>query len=142
MSNDEKRALECYLILILQHIRRDNTNALQDIKNFFNSTSFMKNYDPNFLYNTIIENLEILEKIPSHLELTLSFSIKSDVLKFTKTKYKYFYKKSITPMQLRQARFAYNKVALRPKIKKQDFHQQLLTFFKNFSIIGTRLPIK
>lgn len=142
MTNNEKRALECYLILILQFIRRDNTMALHDIKNFLKSTTFMKNYDADFLYNVIIENLEVLDKIPSHMELALSFSIDSDLLKFTKKSYKYFYKKPITALQTRQARFTYNKITLYPKIKNKNFHEHLLTFFKNFSIIGLRLPIK
>lgn len=142
MTNAEKRALECYLILILQYIRRDNTSALHDIKNFLKSTTFKKNYDPDFLYKTIIENLEELDKIPSHMELALSFSINSELLKFTKASYKLFYSKTITPQQVRQAKFTYMKVNPYPKIKEQNFHQHLLTFFKNFSIIGTRLPIK
>ena len=142
MTTAEKRALECYLILILQHIRKDNTYALHDIKNFIKSTTFMKNYDAEFLYNTILENLEILDKIPSHMELVLTLSIESDTLKFTKHNYKYFYNRTLTSQQTRQAQFTYNKITLYPKIKKQNFHQHLLTFFKNFSIIGTKLPIK
>lgn len=142
MTNAEKRALECYLILILQHIRKDNTSAIHDIKNFIYSTTFMKNYDPALLYNIILENLEVLEKIPSHMELALTLNIDSDILKFTKNNYKYFYRRTLTTQQSRQAQFTYNKIMLHPKIKDKNFHQHLLTFFQNFSIIGTKLPIK
>ena len=142
MSNAEKRALECLLILILQHIRKDNTNALTDIKNFLKSTTFKKNYDADFLYNTILEDLETLSVIPSHLELTLTLLLNSKILKFSRRTYKPYYNKTITADQLRQAKFTYFKMSLYPKIKKQDFHQHLLTFFQNFGIIGIHLPLK
>ena len=35
MTNAEKRALEIYTSLLLQQIRKNNSNALNDIKAFF-----------------------------------------------------------------------------------------------------------
>ena len=114
MTNTEKRALEIYTSLLLQQIRKNNNNALKDIKAFFYGPSFRKTYNPELLYQVCIENLEILEKIPTHNEILLCFGINSNQIEFTKSKIK----------------------------NNELFHQNLLTFYKELYIIGKDIPIK
>ena len=101
MTNAEKRALEIYTSLLLQQIRKNNNNALKDIKAFFYCPSYKKSYNPELLYNVCIENLEILEKIPSHTEILLCFNLNSNQIEFTKSKIKKLYPKSLSTMSQR-----------------------------------------
>ena len=143
MTNAEKRALEIYTSLLLQQIRKNNNNALKDIKAFFYGPSFRKTYNPELLYNVCIENLEILEKIPSHTEILLCFNLNSNQIEFTKNKIKKLYPKSLSTMSQRRAIFSGLNIQLYPKIKDNElFHQNLLTFYKELCIIGKDIPIK
>ena len=143
MTNAEKRALEIYTSLLLQQIRKNNNNALKDIKAFFYGPSFRKTYNPELLYNVCIENLEILEKIPSHTEILLCFNLNSNQIEFTKNKIKKLYSKSLSTMSQRRAIFSGLNIQLYPKIKDNElFHQNLLTFYKELCIIGKDIPIK
>lgn len=145
MNNSEKRILEICLTLILQNIRKDNSNALTDIKNFLQGPSFIKNYNPEFLYTTCLENLEILEKIPSRIELILALTTRTDPkssIKITSKLYKSLGIKPISASEKRISSFSIAKTSLYPKIKNKDFHQHLLTFFQNYSIINSNIPIK
>ena len=143
MTNAEKRALEIYTSLLLQQIRKNNSNALNDIKAFFYGPSFRKTYNPELLYNVCIENLEILEKIPSHTEILLCFNLNSNQIEFTKNKIKKLYSKSLSTMSQRRAIFSGLNIQLYPKIKDNElFHQNLLTFYKELCIIGKDIPIK
>ena len=143
MTNAEKRALEIYTSLLLQQIRKNNNNALKDIKAFFYGPSFKKTYNPELLYNVCIENLEILEKIPSHTEILLCFNLNSNQIEFTKNKIKKLYSKSLSTMSQRRAIFSGLNIQLYPKIKDNElFHQNLLTFYKELCIIGKDIPIK
>ena len=143
MTNAEKRALEIYTSLLLQQIRKNNNNALKDIKAFFYGPSFRKTYNPELLYNVCIENLEILEKIPSHTEILLCFNLNSNQIEFTKNKIKKLYSKSLSTMSQRRAMFSGLNIQLYPKIKDNElFHQNLLTFYKELYIIGKDIPIK
>ena len=143
MTNAEKRALEIYTSLLLQQIRKNNSNALHDIKAFFYGPSFRKTYNPELLYQVCIENLEILEKIPSHTEILLCFNLNSNQIEFTKSKIKKLYSKSLSTMSQRRAIFSGLNIQLYPKIKDNElFHQNLLTFYKELYIIGKDIPIK
>ena len=143
MTNAEKRALEIYTSLLLQQIRKNNSNALNDIKAFFYGPSFRKTYNPELLYQICIENLEILEKIPSHTEILLCFNLNSNQIEFTKNKIKKLYPKSLSTMSQRRAIFSGLNIQLYPKIKDNElFHQNLLTFYKELCIIGKDIPIK
>ena len=145
MNNSEKRILEICLTLILQNIRKNNSNALIDIKNFLQGPSFIKNYNPNFLYTTCLENLETLEKIPSRIELILALTTPTDPknsIKVTPKLYKNLGIRPISSSEKRILNFSLAKTSLYPKIKNKDFHQHLLTFFQNYSIINSNLPIR
>ena len=143
MTNAEIRALEIYTGLVLQQIRKINSNALNDIKAFIYGPSFRKTYNPELLYQVCIENLEILEKIPTHNEILLCFGINSNQIEFTKNKIKKLYSKSLSTMSQRRAIFSGLNIQLYPKIKDNElFHQNLLTFYKELCIIGKDIPIK
>lgn len=142
MTHNEKRALEIYITLIIQFIRKENIEGLDNLKAFFYSFSFMHNYDPELLYKTCIDNIEIIEKIPTHGEILISSTIKTDLVNFTFKTFKPYYRKTLTALQLRQKQFSKEHILLLPKIKNEDFHIHLLTFLKNFAIIGKNIPIR
>ena len=143
MTNQEKRVLEIYTSLLIQFIRTNNNKALTDLRAFFYSMSFRGTYDPELLYQTCIDNIEILEKIPSQIEIVACTNVKSNILKISKTMFKPFYRKNITAMQQRQAEFSGTVITLYPKIKNIAlFHEHLLTFYKEFAIMSKYLPIK
>lgn len=143
MTNAERRALEIFTALIIQHIRKNNHNALKDIRAFFYGPSFKKTYDPDLIYRVCETNIEKLEQIPSHQEVLLCLMLKSNTLKFTKSILRPFYKKSLSTMDQRRALFSGLNIQLYPKIRNTElFHENLLTFYKELCIIGKNTPIK
>lgn len=143
MKNSEKRTLEIYLTLLLQKIRKDNSNALEDIHNFIYGPSFIKNYNPAFLYKICIDNLEILEKIPTRTEiiLTLDTNEKSPIYVTAKL-YKALGIRTISSSEKRILKFSLQKSSLYPKINIEHFHDHLLTFLTNYATISVNLPLK
>ena len=142
MTDAEKRILEIYITLYIQHMRKNNSQALTDLLNFFRCVSYNKNYNPEFLYETCIENLEILEKIPTRAEIILTLDKSSNTIGFSKSILKSFGIYGINTLTKRQEQFTINHITLYPKIKKQNFHVHLLTFLTEFAIISSNLPIK
>ena len=142
MTNQDKRALEIIITLIIQHMRKNNSQALNHLKAFFYSMAYENDYDPLFLYAVCTKNLEILEKIPSHYEIVMLTQIKSDLLHINRKKFKKLYPKTINADQIRTAKFLGEKINLNPKIKNKYFHEELLTFLKKFATIGSTIPIK
>lgn len=142
MSQDEKRALEIYISLIIQYIRKENDRALEHLRAFFYSFNFMQNYDPELLYNTCIQNIEIIEKIPSHGEILMTATVRTKRLDFNFSSFKLFYKKKLNSEQLHQKQFSKENILLLPKINTLKFHSNLLTFLQNFAILGKSMPIK
>lgn len=142
MSQNEKRALEIYISLIVQYIRKENNKALEHLKLFFYSFAFMQNYDPEILYRVCIENIEIIEKIPTHNEILMASKVKTELLSFNFRTFKPYYKRGLTKLQLRQKQFSEKHIMLLPKIKNEDFHKHLLTFLQDFAIMCKTIPIK
>lgn len=143
MNNTERRTLEIYLTLLIQKIRKNNSEAITDIKHFIYGVHFMKNYDPEFLFNTCIENLEILEKIPTRVELLLTLTPNNNsLISITPKLYKALGIKTLTRTEKRIIKFSLYNATLHPKIKNKVFHEHLLTFLTNYAIISTHLPIK
>lgn len=141
MTSPEKRILEIYTTLLINKIRRDNTNALKHLRAFFYCVAFTETYDPEFLYTTLIDNLEVIEKIPTKQEIGLAvyYKTQNPVINLKKSKLKGLYRG--VPSQ-RNITFS-DKVALTPKIRDNSgtFHQHLLTFYQEFAKIGKSLPI-
>lgn len=142
MTQNEKRALEIYIALIIQYIRKENNKALEHLRAFFYGMSFMQNYNPEFLYQTCIANIEIIEKIPTHSEILIASTIRTKLVHFTFKAFKKYYKRSLTALQLKQQQFSEKQILLLPRIKEENFHPQLLTFLQNFAIISKNIPVK
>lgn len=142
MTQNEKRALEIYIALIIQYIRKENNKALEHLRAFFYGMSFMQNYNPEFLYQTCIANIEIIEKIPTHGEILIAATIRTPLVHFTFKTFKKYYKKNLTTIQLRQQQFSEKQILLLPRIREKDFHSQLLTFLQDFAIISKNIPVK
>lgn len=142
LLNDEKRALEIYISLIIQNIRKENNKALEHIRAFFYSFSYLDNYSPELLYTTCINNIEIIEKIPTHTEILLASTVKTNGFKFKFSTFKPYYRKKLTKMQLRQQKFSIDQLTLLPKINNKQFHEHLLTFLRNFVIISKNIPLE
>ena len=142
MTQDEKRALEIYIALIIQSIRKENNKALEQLRAFFYAFSYADNYDPELLYKTCIENIEIIEKIPSHGEILMASKVTTGPFNFKFSTFKPYYRRKLTNMQLRQQNFSIEKIILLPRITKRNFHNHLLTFLENFVIMSKNIPLK
>ena len=142
MTPSEKRILEIYTILLINKIRRNNTNALKQLRAFFSCVTFANTYyDAEFLYETIIINLEVIEKIPSKQEvgLALIYETRNQKVKLRRSHLKGLI--SGIP-NVRNTLFG-DRIALTPKIRDRTdtFHKHLLTFYQEFAKIGKSLPI-
>jgi len=142
MTQNEKRALEIYIALIIQYIRKENNKALEQLRAFFYGMSFMQNYNPEFLYKTCIDNIEIIEKIPTHGEILIASTVRTELVHFTFKSFKKYYKRNLTALQLKQQQFSEKQILLLPRIREENFHEHLLTFLQNFAIISKNIPVK